>query len=125
VAVAEVLGQVLGEVADAPVRIPRPGKNALGVELGAEAGDVPRLVLVADGVEGLVPGREHLSGAGVEIGADVLVPDRRVVVIVGGCVGGWPPDLVICRGDDLAEFGAGDGAAEGDDGRKVLPSGVV
>ena len=44
----------------------------------AEPGHVPRLVLVADGVEGLVPGREHLAGGGVEVGAGVLVPDRQV-----------------------------------------------
>jgi hypothetical protein len=36
VAVAEVLRQVLGEVADAPAGVPGSGQDALGVEPGAE-----------------------------------------------------------------------------------------
>ena len=62
VAVADVLGQVLGEVADAPAGVLGSGEHALGVEPGTEPGHVQRLVLVADGVEGLVPGRQHLAG---------------------------------------------------------------
>ena len=50
VAVADMLGQVLGDVADAAVGVLRPGQDALGVEAVAEPGDVQRLVLVADGV---------------------------------------------------------------------------
>jgi hypothetical protein len=72
------------------------------------------LVAVADGVEGLVPGREYLAGAGVEVGAGLLVPGREVPAVVDGRAGGGPPDLVVGGGDDLAEFGAGDGAAQGD-----------
>jgi hypothetical protein len=62
VAVAEVLGQVLGEVADAPAGVLRSGEDALGVEPLAELGHVLGFVTVADGVEGLVPGREYLAG---------------------------------------------------------------
>jgi tetratricopeptide (TPR) repeat protein len=51
VAVAEVLGQVLGEVADAPAGVAGSGEHALGVEPGTEPGHVPRFVLVSDGVE--------------------------------------------------------------------------
>ena len=114
VAVADVLGQVLGEVADAPAGVLRSGEHALGVEPRAEPGYVQRLVLVADGVEGLVPGRQDLAGVGVEVGAGVLVPDRQVAAVVCDGLGGGPPDLVVGRGDDFAEFGAGDGAADGD-----------
>jgi hypothetical protein len=84
------------------------------VELLAESGDVPRFVAVADGVEGLAPGREHFAGVRVEIGAGVLVPDRQAGAVVLDVRGGGPPDLVVGRGDDLAELGAGDGAADGD-----------
>ncbi len=114
VAVAEVLGQVLGEVADAPAGISRSGQHSFSIEPGAEPGHVQRLVLVADGVEGLVPGGEHLAGARVEVGPGVLVPDRQAAAVVLDDFGGWPPDLVVGGGDDLAGFGSGDGAAEGD-----------
>jgi hypothetical protein len=112
-AVAEVLGQVLGKVADAPAGVAGSGEDALGVEPGAEPGYVPRVVLVADGVEGLVPVRQYLAGVRVEVGAGVLIPDRKAVPVVLDFCGG-PPDLVVGGGDDLAEFGAGDGAADGE-----------
>jgi hypothetical protein len=102
VAVADVLGQVLGQVADAPAGVPGSGEYALGVEPGAEPGHVLRLVVVADGVEGLVPGGQDLAGVRVEVGAGVLVPDREVPAVVLDGFGGGPPDLVLGRGDDLA-----------------------
>jgi len=114
VAVAQVLGQVLGEVADAPAGIPGSGEHALGVEPRAEPRHMQRLVIVPDGVEGLVPGREHLAGLRVEVGAGVLIPHRQAVAVVLDDFGGGPPDLVVGGGDDLAELGAGDGAADGD-----------
>ena len=61
---------------------PRTGEHALGVEPLAEPGHVQRLVLVPYGVERLVPGGEYLAGAGVEVGAGVLVPDRQVPAVV-------------------------------------------
>ena len=91
-----------------------PASTPWASNSGAEPGHVPRLVLVADGVEGLVPGREHFAGVRVEVGAGVLVPDRQVAAVVLDVRGGGPPDLVVGGGDDLAEFGAGDGAADGD-----------
>ena len=48
VAVAELFGQVFGEVADAPAGVFGSGEDALGVEPCAEPGDVQRLVLVAE-----------------------------------------------------------------------------
>jgi hypothetical protein len=81
VAVADVLGQVLGEVADAAARVLGTGDDALSVEPGTEPGYVQRLVLVADTVECLVPGRQDLAGCGVEVGSGVLVPDRQVVAV--------------------------------------------
>jgi hypothetical protein len=64
VAVADVLGEILGDVADAPVSVLGPGQDALGVEAIAEPGDVQRLVIVADGVECFVPGRQDFPGRG-------------------------------------------------------------
>jgi hypothetical protein len=74
---------------------------------------VPRLVLAADGVESLIPSRQDLAGVRVEVGAGVLVPDRQVPAVVFDVCDG-PPDLVVGGGDDLAELGAGDGAADGE-----------
>jgi hypothetical protein len=113
VAVAEVLGQVLGEVADAPAGVSGSGEDALSVEPGAEPGHVPRLVLVADGVEGLVPSRQHLARVWVKVGTGVLIPGRQVPAVVLDVRDG-PPDLVVGGGDDLAELGPGDGAADGE-----------
>ncbi len=113
-AVADVLGQVLGEVADAPGGVARSGEDALGVEPGAEPGDVQRLVVRADGVEGVVPGGQELAGRRVEVPAGWLVPDGQVRVVVHDPIGRGPPDLVVGRGDDLPQLGAGDGAADRD-----------
>ena len=115
VAAGDLLGQVFGEVADAPAGVFGPGQDALGVELGPEPGDVQRFIVRADGVEGLVPGRQDLPGRGVEVVAGRFVPDGQLVVLVPDYVGG-PPDLVVGGGDDGAQVGAGDGAAEGDVG---------
>jgi hypothetical protein len=49
-AVADVLGQILREVADTPVRVPGPGQHALCVKSLTEPGEVLRLVLGADRV---------------------------------------------------------------------------
>ena len=69
VAVGDVFGEVLGQVADAAGRVLRPAQDALGVEPVPEPGHVQRLILVADGVEGLVPGGQDFAGGGVEVGA--------------------------------------------------------
>ena len=55
VAVADLLGQVLGQVPDTPRRILRPGEHALGVEPDPEPGQMPRLIPVSDGIKRLVP----------------------------------------------------------------------
>ena len=112
-AVAELLGQVLGQVADAPGGVLGPGEHALGVELRPEPGHVQRLVVRADGVEGLVPGRQQLAGHRVEVaaGAPHAISGRCPPSYAHG-VGAGPPDLVIGRGDHLAQVSAGDGAAD-------------
>ena len=69
VAGRELLGEVFGEVADAPGRVLGSGEDALGVELGPEPGDVQRLVARADGVQGLVEGGQELPGGRVEVAA--------------------------------------------------------
>src|ERR1700745_2594640 len=51
VAIGHLLGEVLGQVADAPGRVLGPGENALGVEPFPESCHVPRLILRADGVK--------------------------------------------------------------------------
>ena len=95
-------------------RVLGSGEHALGVEPDPEPGHVPRLILVADGVERLVPGRQDFPGGRVEVAADRLVPDRQLVTVVldGGGVG--PPDLVVGGGQHPAQLGAGDGAADGE-----------
>jgi hypothetical protein len=77
VAVAELLGQVLGQVADAPGGVFGPGEHALGVELGPEAGHMQGLVIIGDGVQGLIPGGQQLAGGGVEVAAAGLIPTGR------------------------------------------------
>ena len=62
VAVAELLGQVLSQIADAPGGVLRSGKHALGVELGSGPDHMPRFIIRADGVKGLVPGGQQLAG---------------------------------------------------------------
>jgi hypothetical protein len=102
VAVADVLGQVLGEVADAPPGVLGTGQHALGVEPVPEPGDMQRLVLLADRIERFIPAGQDLAGGRVEIGPGVLVPDRQVPAVKLDGRGGGPPDLVVGRGDDLA-----------------------
>jgi hypothetical protein len=63
VAVAELLGQVLGEVADAPGRVLGPGEHALGVELGPEPGHVPRVIVRADCVKAVLKIKAALHAA--------------------------------------------------------------
>ena len=58
-----------------------PGEHALGVEPDPEPGHVPRLILRADRIERLVPGRQHFPGSRVEVAADPLVPDRQLVPV--------------------------------------------
>jgi hypothetical protein len=91
-----------------------PASTPLGVEPVAEPGHVPRLVIVAEGVEGLVPGGQHFPGGQVEVVAGRLVPDRQLVPVVLDDGGGGPPDLVVGGGGDAADLGAGDSAAQGE-----------
>jgi hypothetical protein len=108
VAVADLLGQV----ADAPGRILGTREHTLGVEPDSEPGHVVRMV--AELVEGLVPGGQDLAGSRVEVAAGCLVPDGQLAVVVFDGAGVGPPDLVVGGGQDAADLGAGHGAAHGD-----------
>ena len=114
VAAGDLLGQVLGEIANAAVCISGPGEHALGVELGPEPRHVQWRGGRADGVQSLVPARQYFAGVTVDVVAGCLMPDRQLVVLVPDAVGCWPPHLVIGGRDDLPQIGAGDSAAECD-----------
>jgi hypothetical protein len=63
---------------------------------------VHRVIVRADGVQGVVPLGEQLASLRVEVAAPDLVPHRQVIGIEAHFVGRWPPDLVevaamICR----------------------------
>ena len=88
VAVADVLGQVLGQVPDAPRRVLRLGEDPLGVELRPEPGDVQGRVLGAYRVERVIPGLEELPGCRVEVAARWLVPDGQAAVLESHRIGG-------------------------------------
>ena len=62
--------------------------------------------------EGLVPGGQHLAGLRVQVDGAGLVPDRQPVPVEPDRRRGGPPHLVVGRGDHLAQFAAGDGAAQ-------------
>src|SRR4051794_17665931 len=92
--VAEVLGQILGQIDEALVSIRRSSEHALNVDLSAEARHVQglgRLVSV-ELVECLVPGGQQLPGGRVEVVAGLsvrvglsafgpLTPDRKMVTV--------------------------------------------
>ena len=61
-------------------------------------------------VERLVPGGQDLPGVGVDV--VVAVPHRELRCDVDGLVEGRPPHLHVGGLDDLADGGAGDGAAD-------------
>ena len=94
VAVAELLGQVLGQISDAPSGVFGPGEHTLGVELSAEPDHMQRLIIWANGVQGLVPGGQQLASGGVEVAAAGLIPDRQIVALEPDLICSWPPDLV-------------------------------
>ncbi len=52
-----------------------PGQHALGVEPVPEPRHVQRLVLVADGIQRVIPGGQDFPGGRVEVGARLVVPD--------------------------------------------------
>jgi hypothetical protein len=68
VAAGDVLGEVFGQVADAAAGVLGPGEHALGVELGPEPGHMQRIIVRADPVQRLVPGRQDLARRGIKAG---------------------------------------------------------
>ena len=79
VAFGDLLSQVLGQIADAPVGVLGPGEYALGIELGPEPGHMLRLISWADRVERIIPGLQDFAGRRVEVVAGILIPDRQLV----------------------------------------------
>jgi hypothetical protein len=59
VAVAELLGQVLGQVADAPVRVPRSGQHAFSAELLPEPGHADLVAGLPGAISGVPDGLIH------------------------------------------------------------------
>jgi hypothetical protein len=113
VGVGDRLGEVLAELADAPVGLGSAGDEALHVDLGAEAHHVGGscLRVGVELVERLTPGRKGLAGFGVDVAARVVGPLGQPVD-VNRLVVRRPPDLVVGGGHDLADDLAGDDAAD-------------
>ena len=63
--VADLFGQVLGEIAEAPARVSRPDKHAPAVELGPEPA-ICHASSRGTSVEGVVPPGEQLLGRRVK-----------------------------------------------------------
>jgi len=98
----DLLGQVLGQIADALLGVLGPGEHPLGVELGPEPGHMPGLVRRADGVERRIPGLQDFPGGRVDVVAGIFIPGGQPVSGEPDLLGGGPPDLVIGGGQDLA-----------------------
>src|SRR5262249_50702867 len=79
-----------------------------------EPGHVPQVAVIGDGVEGVIPIGQQLSGLRVEVASAVLVPNRQVVTLEPHGVCRGPPHLVVGGGDDLPQPGPRDGAADSD-----------
>jgi hypothetical protein len=78
-AVGDLLGQVLGQVADALLGVLGPGQHALGVELRAEPSHMPGLIVRADRIQRVLPGLEDFAGGRVEVAAGIVIPDGQLV----------------------------------------------
>ena len=105
-------GEVLGQVADGPVRVRGGGDDAGHVELACRTAS--RAPACASGsacelVERLGPGGQHLAGVGVAVA--VAGPDR-LPVHVDRPVERRPPQLQVGGLDHLAQHRPGDGAAD-------------
>jgi len=88
VAVSDVLGEVLGQVADAAACVLRPGQDALRVEAVSEPGYMRRFGVRADRIERFVPGRQDFTRVGVEVGGVAFVPGGQVGGVEAHGVGG-------------------------------------
>ena len=86
----------------------RPGRRTR-----PEPGHVHRVIVRADGIQGLVPGWQHLSGRRVEVPCRRPRPRPVARRRVADHVGGWPPDLVVGGADHLSQHRPGHRAADG------------
>ena len=110
--VGDGFGEVLGQVADGPVRVLGGGDDAGGVLLGAEPQHMhrPGVGVVGDLVERFGPGGQHLPGVGVAVPGPG--PDR-LAMDIDGPVKRRPPQGRVGRLDHLLEDGPGHDAADG------------
>ncbi|OLM08275.1 hypothetical protein Ae505Ps2_6254 [Pseudonocardia sp. Ae505_Ps2] len=108
----DALGEILGQVTDVPSGFFGAAEDSLDVDLRPEHHRVRRS-REGVGVGRLVPGGQRLAGVRVDERLVVVVPAGEPVPAVDEFVVGGPPDLVVGRGGDRSEFGAGDGAADG------------
>ena len=104
-AVGDLLREVLGQVADALVGVLAPEEHALRVELRAEPGHVPGLIMRPDSVQRVLPRLEDFPGSGVEVVAAILIPDRQMIPVEDHGVGGGPPHLVVRGGQVSRDIG--------------------
>ena len=68
-AFADLLHEVLGEVADAVGGVFGPCQHALRIKLGPEPDNVPRVVAGADRIHGFIPRRQQIASGRIEIPA--------------------------------------------------------
>ena len=73
--VGDGLGEVLGQIANSPVRLRCTTDEALHVRLAAEPQHMrgPGVLVVVEFVEGLVPGGQRGVGVGVDVGLGLVV----------------------------------------------------
>ena len=108
---ADRFGQIFREVADVAAGFFGAAQDALDVHLRARSGRRGRVRSGPRTAWSQVGQRR--AGVGVGEGLGAGVPDRQPLVGVEELVMGGPPDLVVGRGGDRPQFGAGDGAADG------------
>jgi hypothetical protein len=95
VAFSDVLDQVLGDVADAAVRVGGAGHDALSVDLSSEPAHVQGSGPVVQRPYGVFPGRERLVGVGVKAAAPRAAAGRPLRRALRACgVGAGPSGRV-------------------------------
>src|SRR6476660_2605566 len=75
---------------------------------------MPGQVIGADGIQGLIQGRQNLAGGRVDVPAYLVEPDGQLVTVAVLDRDVRPPNLVVSRGEHAAQLGPGDGAPQGD-----------
>jgi hypothetical protein len=91
-----------------------------GVELRPESHDVNRLVVRADGIQSVLPGREQFA-VSIEVAAGGLVLEGEVLIVAAHDIGGRPPHLVVSGSSHPAQVGSGERTAKRDVGMRSEP----